>query len=104
MTFHYLQENIKTIFKDFIYLFLERGEGREKERGRNIYVQERHRLVASQLQLGTWPITQVCALTENRTGDPLVCRLALSPLSNTSQGQSCFFSCENDLYYYPFVT
>ena len=24
--------------KDFIYLFLERGEGREKERGRNIKV------------------------------------------------------------------
>ena len=23
-------------FKDFIYLFLERGEGREKERERNI--------------------------------------------------------------------
>ena len=25
-------------FKDFIYLFLERGEGREKERERNINV------------------------------------------------------------------
>ena len=29
--------------------------------------------------LGTWPTTQVCALTGNRTGDPLVCRLALNP-------------------------
>ena len=33
--------------KDFIYLFLERREGREKERERNIYVQEMHQLVAS---------------------------------------------------------
>ena len=29
-------------FKDFIYLFLERGEGREKERERNIDVREKH--------------------------------------------------------------
>ena len=36
--------------------------------------------------LGTWPATQACALTENRAGDPLVCRPALNPLSRTSQG------------------
>ena len=36
--------------------------------------------------LGTWPITQACALTGNRTGKPLVCRPALNPLSHTSQG------------------
>ena len=40
--------------------------------------------------LGTRPATQVCALTGNRTGDPLVCRLVLSPLSHSSQGNSCF--------------
>ena len=34
---------------------------------------------------GTWPATQACALTGNPTGDPLVCRPALSPLSHTSQ-------------------
>ena len=28
--------------KDFIYLFLERGEGREEERERNINVREKH--------------------------------------------------------------
>ena len=28
----------KILFKDFIYLFLERGEGKEKERERNINV------------------------------------------------------------------
>ena len=51
-------------FKGFIYLFLERGEGREKERERNISVW---------LPL-TWPSlgTQACALTGNPTRDPLV--------------------------------
>ena len=34
-------------FKDFIYLFSERGEGREEEREKNIDVQEKHPLVAS---------------------------------------------------------
>ena len=37
--------------------------------------------------LGTWPATQACVLTGNQTGDPLVCRLALNPLSHTSQGR-----------------
>ena len=36
--------------------------------------------------LGTWPATQACALTGNRTGDLLVHRPALNPLSDTSQG------------------
>ena len=54
-------------FKRF-YLFLERGEGREKERERNIYVW----LPPVCPLLGTWPATQACALTGNRTGTPLV--------------------------------
>ena len=66
----------------FIYLFLERGKGRERERGRNIYAWVP--LVWSQLQ--TWPVTQACALIRNRTGDPLVRRLVLSPLSHTGLG------------------
>ena len=37
------------IYKDFIYLFLERREGREKERERNIDVREKHPLVASHM-------------------------------------------------------
>ena len=41
--------------------------------------------------LGTWPATQTCALTKNRTSDPLVCRLALNPLSHTSQGSPLLF-------------
>ena len=35
---------------------------------------------------GTWPTTQACAPTGNRTSDPLVCRPGLNPLSHTSQG------------------
>ena len=33
--------------------------------------------------LGTWPVAQACALTGNQTGDPLVPRPALNPLSYT---------------------
>ena len=36
--------------------------------------------------LGTWPATQACTLTGNQTGNPLVHRLALNPLSHTSKG------------------
>ena len=43
--------------------------------------------------LGTGPATQACALTGNPAGDPLVCRLALSPLSHASQGT------DDDLYF-----
>ena len=38
---------------------------------------------------GTWPATQACALTGKPTSNPLVCRLALSPLSHTIQGSLC---------------
>ena len=67
-----------------IYLFLERGERREKERERKIdvYLPLAHPL------LGTWPTTQACALTGNQTGDPLVLRPTLNPLSHTSQGKN----------------
>ena len=36
--------------------------------------------------LGTWPATQASALLGNLTGDPLLCRSALNPLSHTRQG------------------
>ena len=73
-----------SFFKDFIYLFLERGEGREKEKERNINVW----LPLVRPLLGTWPATQACALTGNRTIDALFHRPALNPLSYTSQ--ECF--------------
>ena len=56
------------LFKNFIYLFLERG-GREGEReGENISV----RLPLMWLPLRSWPATQACALTGNQTRDPLI--------------------------------
>ena len=58
-------------FKGFIYLFLERGEVKEKEREKNINVW----LPLMWPLLGTWPTTQACALTGNQTSDPLVCSL-----------------------------
>ena len=74
--------------KDFIYLFLERGEGRE-ERETNINVW----LPFVRLPLGTWPETQACALTGNWTSDPLIRRLALNPLSHTRQGHWLILIC-----------
>ena len=41
--------------------------------------------------LGTWPATQACALTGDRTSDPLVCRLTFSPLSPTSEGRFAWY-------------
>ena len=58
------------MFKYFIYLFLDRREGKEKERERNINVW----LPLEHPLLGTWPTTEACALTGNQTGDPFVCR------------------------------
>ena len=69
-------------FKDFIYLFLERGERREKGRERNINVW----LPLAHPLPETWPATQAYALTGNQTSDPLVCRPALNSLSHISQG------------------
>ena len=41
--------------------------------------------------MGTQPTTQVCALTRNRTGNPLVQVPVLNPLSHTSQGEIHIF-------------
>ena len=43
------------------------------------------------LLLGTWLAIQACALTENPTGDPLVCRPALTPLRYTIQGNVSYY-------------
>ena len=64
-----------------LFVFIERGGEREREE-RNINVC----LPLMHPQLGTWPTTQVCALTGNPTGDPLVCRPSLNPLSHARQG------------------
>ena len=87
--------SILLIFKKyFLNLFLERGEG--KERNINVWLPLLHPL------LETWPTTQACALIRNRTSDPLVHRLALNPLSHTSQDDSPYFkllNCSIHVYY-----
>ena len=88
------------LFKKDFYLFLERGEGREKDRERNISVW----LPLTCPQLGTWPTTQACALSGNRTGDLLVCRLTLNPLSHTSQGWNTFYKWFSPSTNNPFAT
>ena len=69
---------LPTLFKkDFIYLPIEGGEGKEKDTERSISVW----LPLSHPLLGTWPATQACALTGTRTGDPLGRRPTLKSLS-----------------------
>ena len=59
--------NFLNIFsKDFIYLFLERGEGKERN---------------------TRPVTQACTLTGNQTGGPLLHSPGFNPLNHSSQGR-----------------
>ena len=48
--------------------------------------------------LGTWPATQACALTGNQTGDSLLHKPTLNPLSYTSQGGLYFFIVFNIIY------
>ena len=74
-------------FKDFTYLFTERGEGRKKQRERNINVW----VSLMRPLLGAWPTTQACAPTGNQTIDPLVRRPPLDPLSHTSQSTTELF-------------
>ena len=59
--YHIFYQRGVIFLKDFINLFLERGEGREKERGRNISVW----LLLMHSLLGTQTATQACAPTGN---------------------------------------
>ena len=71
------------LVKIFIDLFLEREWEGGRKRGRETSMCGC--LLHAPL-LGTWPVTQACALTGNQTGNPLVRRPAFNPLSHTSQG------------------
>ena len=66
-----------------LFIFRQRGRDGEREG-------EKHQCVVAfhVPLLGTCPATQACTLTGNWTCDPLVRRLAVNPLSHTSQG--CF--------------
>ena len=68
-------------FSDFIYLFSERGEGRE----RNINVW----LPLVRPLLETLSTTWACAPTGNGTSNALFRRPALNPLIHTSWGYRC---------------
>ena len=59
----------------------------EKERERTIHIW----LPLRHLLLRTWPATQACALMGNWTGDPLIHKPALNPLSHTSQGRTMIY-------------
>ena len=83
----YLFISSNTFKNDFIYLFLERGEGRKKDMERNINVL----LPLMHPPLGIWPATQLCALTGNWTGSRLVRRPTLNPPTHTSQGSNNTF-------------
>ena len=48
------------------YLFIFRERGREGKRGRQTYI---YQLPLTRPLLATWPATQACALTGNRTSD-----------------------------------
>ena len=54
-------------------------------------------LPLARLQLGTWPATQAHALTGNRTGNVLVHRPELNPLSHSSQGRPCILNWNEEL-------
>ena len=80
---------VSVLKKNRFDLFLERREGREKERKKNISM----RLPLMCPLLGTWSTTQASALTGNRTCDPLVRRPVLNPLSYIRQGCIGIFKC-----------
>ena len=83
-----------SFFKRF-YLFFERGWEGEREG-------EKHQCVVTSRgsRLGTWPTTQMFALSANRTGDRLVCRPALIPLSH-QPGLNWFFKTKTNLIISP---
>ena len=63
-----------------LFIYFQRGEGREKERERNINCKR----YIDWLPLAA---TQACALTRNWTGNLLVRRPVLNPLSHSNQGK-----------------
>ena len=70
----------------FIYFYREGKRGRKKGGETSMCG-----CLSHAPPLGTWPSTQACALTGNRTSNPLVHRPALSPLSYTCHGHYSLF-------------
>ena len=67
-----------------LFVYLERGEGRNKERERKINVREKHRSIMPQLR--AWSTTQACTLTGNQTSYLLLPESTLNQQSHTGQG------------------
>ena len=75
--------------KNYLFIYFWRAGKEGRKRGRETLMCERniHQLPLKRTWLGTWPATQACDLTGNQTGNPSVHRLALNPLSHTSQSE-----------------
>ena len=78
-----------SFLKKISFIYFYRGKGKEKKRERNINVG----LSLKCPLLETWPATQGCALNGNWSGNPMVCRAVLNPLSHTRQGSMVDFTC-----------
>ena len=80
---------VKLIFLDFIYLFSERREGREKDKERNIDVREKHQSIASPMYPNQGPNPQPMPVPDqNRTCDLSLRRMTPNHLSHTNQGKN----------------
>ena len=69
-----------------MYLYLERGEGWEKERESNINVRQKH--LPHLPQPGAKPTTQACVPTRNEPATFQLCWKMPNQLSHTSQGSN----------------
>ena len=76
---------LNNFFKEFIYLFGERGREGERERNINVW------LPLPWTPLGAWATTQACALTGNRTLCHFRLQPTLNPLSDTRKGIYSFY-------------
>ena len=79
--------NTKVFKRYFLFSFRQRGREGERE-------EKKYQCVVASCTPHNGepdPTTQACALTGNQTGNPLVCRLVLNPLSHTSQGHKQLF-------------
>ena len=70
-----------------LYLFLERGEGKEKERDRNINVWLLF-TCSPPLQLGTWPATQACAIDWESHQQPFDSQACTQSIELSQPGQN----------------
>ena len=78
----YWNSVLRTFFlKDFIYLFLDRGREGEGKKSQCV-------IASCMPPTGVLAHNAGCVLTGNQTGDSLVHRPALNPLSHTSLGSS----------------